>query len=115
MQTNDRVQVSEGAILVRHCLNLREQKTLLACCAELAAHPAGLYRPTVRGGGQMHVKMMCLGLHWNARTYKYETIRSDHDGLPVEPMPEPLSALARGIAAGVGMTFDPDLCIINFY
>ena len=31
-----------------------------------------MYTPTVRGGRPMSVGMLCLGRHWNARTYGYE-------------------------------------------
>ena len=33
------------------------------------------YVPVVRGGGKMHVRMLCLGRHWNGRTYEYEETR----------------------------------------
>ena len=73
------------------------------------------YVPTVRGGGIMHVRMLCLGRHWNGLLYKYEASRSDFDGLPVPPLPEDFRRLANGIAAAVGMRFDADLCILNYY
>ena len=73
------------------------------------------YVPTVRGGGRMHVRMLCLGRHWNGRTYAYEPVRSDFDGLAVPPVPALFRELAREVAASAGMTLDPDLCILNFY
>jgi DNA alkylation damage repair protein AlkB len=73
------------------------------------------YVPTVRGGGTMHVRMLCLGKHWNGLIYKYETSRSDFDGLPAPPLPEEFGRLANEIAASVGMRFDADLCILNYY
>ena len=73
------------------------------------------YVPVVRGGGKMHVRMLCLGRHWNGTTYTYEATRSDFDGLAVPPLPHELCALAREIAASVGMTLDADLCILNHY
>src|SRR5207237_526201 len=48
-------------------------------------------------------------------TYRYESTRSDFDGRPAPPLPEAFRALARDIAAAVGMCLDPDLCILNFY
>ena len=63
----------------------------------------------------MHVRMLCLGRHWNAKTYQYESTRSDFDGLPPPPLPPELRTLAREIAAQAGMTIDPDLCILNYY
>jgi DNA alkylation damage repair protein AlkB len=63
----------------------------------------------------MHVRMLCLGRHWNGKTYKYEPTRSDFDGLPAPPLPEAFTALAHDIAASVGMTIEADLCILNYY
>src|SRR5256885_14809491 len=36
-------------------------------------------------------------------------------GLPVPPLPVEFRALAREIAASVGMQLDADLCILNYY
>jgi alkylated DNA repair dioxygenase AlkB len=73
------------------------------------------YVPTVRGGGKMHVRMLCLGRHWNGKTYAYESVRSDFDGLAVPPLPDHFRTLAGDIAATSGMQFDPDICILNVY
>jgi DNA alkylation damage repair protein AlkB len=63
----------------------------------------------------MHVRMLCLGRHWNGQTYQYETRRSDFDDLQAPPLPANLADLAGGIARSVGMPFAPDLCILNYY
>ncbi len=63
----------------------------------------------------MHVRMLCLGRHWNGQTYQYEDTRTDFDGLPAPPLPDRFAVLAREIAAAAGMTLDPDLCILNYY
>jgi alkylated DNA repair protein (DNA oxidative demethylase) len=63
----------------------------------------------------MHVRMLCLGRHWNGKTYEYEPTRSDFDGRPAPPLPDNLRTLARDIAGSVGMAIDPDLCIVNYY
>jgi DNA alkylation damage repair protein AlkB len=63
----------------------------------------------------MSVRMLCLGRHWNARTYRYEDLRSDVDGLPPPALPAELSALASRVAAAAGFAFSPDLCIVNWY
>jgi alkylated DNA repair protein (DNA oxidative demethylase) len=77
--------------------------------------PAGGYVPTVRGGGRMRVRMVCLGRHWNPLTYRYEATRADYDGAPVPPVPADLAALAARIAEDAGFTFHPDICLINWY
>ena len=73
------------------------------------------YVPVVRGGGKMHVRMLCLGRHWNGMTYRYEETRSDYDQLAVPPLPAEFRDLARDIAAAAGMRLDADLCILNYY
>ena len=117
--SSERAEVAPGAVWLRGYLSLDEQVTLVQECRALMDGPAGGYVPRVRGGGKMHVRMVCLGRHWNARTYKYEATRADHDGAPVTPMPESLAALASRIAADAGVPYDaagrPDVAIINFY
>jgi len=63
----------------------------------------------------MHVRMLCLGRHWNAKTYQYEAARADFDGLAAPALPDDFRRLATAIAASVGMAIDPDLCILNYY
>jgi alkylated DNA repair protein (DNA oxidative demethylase) len=76
---------------------------------------AGFYEPVARGLGKMRLRMLCLGMHWNARTYKYESHRMDADGLPAPPLPEDLASVARRAAEAVGMHIDPDVAIVNAY
>ena len=110
-----RVEIGPGAFWLRQYLSLSTQRTLIDRCRQLVDGPVPAYVPVVRGGGKMHVRMLCLGRHWNGKTYRYEPARSDFDGLPAPPLPEEWCALAREIAAAAGMTFDPDLCILNVY
>jgi DNA alkylation damage repair protein AlkB len=88
---------------------------LVASCRALIDGDVPGYVPVVRGGGTMHVRVLCLGRPRNGKTYSYEAVRSDFDQRAVPPLPEPLRDLARGIAATAGMSFDPDLCILNYY
>ena len=104
-----------GAAWLRGCVPLQEQGAIAQACRALMADPAGGYVPTVRGGGKMHVRMLCLGRHWNPRTYTYEATRTDHDGAPVAPVPPAFVALASRIAREAGYTFVPDICLINLY
>jgi DNA alkylation damage repair protein AlkB len=91
------------------------QRALLDRCGALLAGPVPGYVPTVRGGGRMHVRMLCLGRHWNGRTYQYESTRTDYDGLSVPSIPDELEALARDAARRAGMSLEPDVCIMNYY
>lgn len=104
-----------GAAWLRGYLPLDEQRNVIQRCRALMEGPAGGYVPTVRGGGKMHVRMLCLGRHWNPRTYTYEQTRADHDGAPVGPVPPEFVALASRVAGDAGYVFEPDLCLINFY
>lgn len=77
--------------------------------------PAGGYVPTVRGGGKMHVRMVCLGRHWNPLTYTYASTRADYDNAPVGALPDDWAALAARLAEEAGFAFAPDICLVNFY
>jgi len=109
------MHLAEGAVHLERYLTLDAQRALVAECQALLDGAVPAYVPTVRGGGKMHVRMLCLGRHWNGQTYRYEPARSDFDGLPAPPLPENFRALANAIAASAGMTLDADLCILNSY
>ena len=94
---------------------MRDQRALVESCRALIDGAVPGYVPVVRGGGRMHVRMLCLGRHWNGKTYRYETHRTDFDQLAVPPLPAAFAQLASSIAAAAGMAFTPDLCILNYY
>src|SRR5206468_6967948 len=89
--------------------------SLVRLCQTLVDGDVPAYVPTVRGGGKMHVRMLCLGRHWNGTTYTYEAARTDFDGKRAPPLPAMLRDTAEEIASGVGQPFAPDLCILNYY
>ena len=109
------MEVAPGAVHLERCLARDRQRVLVDACRALVDGDVPAYVPVVRGGGKMHVRMLCLGRHWNGRTYRYEPTRSDYDQREVPPLPEFLGELARELAAAAGMTIDPDLCILNYY
>jgi len=109
------VELGPGAFHLPHYLSIERQAALLAQCRALADGDVPAYVPVVRGGGKMHVRMLCLGRHWNGKTYRYEPTRSDFDDLPAPPLPEEFRRLAGEIAASAGMSLDADLCILNYY
>jgi alkylated DNA repair protein (DNA oxidative demethylase) len=109
------VEIAPGAFHLPRYLEPAEQAAVVARCRALIDGDVPAYVPVVRGGGRMHVRMLCLGRHWNGKTYAYEDVRSDFDGLPAPPLPDELRALATRIAASVGMTLAADLCILNYY
>jgi len=107
--------IAPGAAHLSARLTLDEQRRLVARCLELGSGGARFYTPIVRGNHPMSVRMLCLGRHWNARTYRYEDVRGDVDGLPAPPLPADLAELAAAIARDAGFAMSPDLCIINWY
>jgi DNA oxidative demethylase len=109
------VEIAAGAFHLQQYLSLDEQRAIVEQCQALVDGEVPAYVPIVRGGGKMHVRMLCLGRHWNGKTYTYESVRSDFDGLPVPPLPDTFKAIANRIAADVGMPLDADLCILNYY
>jgi len=109
------MEIAPGAHHLPSYLSFDDQHRLVDRCHTLMDGDVAGYVPHVRGGGTMHVRMLCLGRHWNGLLYRYEPARSDFDGLPAPALPEDLRGLACRIAEAVGMAFDPDLCILNFY
>ena len=109
------MEIGPGAFHFVRYLGVADQRALVDRCRVLVDGAVPAYVPVVRGGGTMHVRMLCLGRHWNGKTYTYETHRSDFDNLPAPPLPPSFAQLARDIARSAGMTLDPDLCILNYY
>ncbi len=113
------MEVAPGAHHLARYLDLERQRALADQCRTLLDGPVPGYIPIVRGGGQMRVRMLCLGRHWNGKTYRYESTRSDFDNLPVPALPPEFTSLAAEVANAVGMSlaprFEADLCILNYY
>jgi DNA alkylation damage repair protein AlkB len=107
--------VFPGVFYHQNFVAAAEQRHLWEVCRQLADGPVPMYTPTVRGGKQMSVRMLCLGKHWNAQTYSYEDTRSDFDHLRVPEIPGELVELAVNAAELSGFVVKPDLCIMNFY
>ena len=109
------MEIAPGVSHLPRYLSIEQQRALVDRCRALIDGPVPAYVPVVRGGGRMHVRMLCLGRHWNGQTYTYEAARADYDNLPAPPLPEAFRDVARAIARDAGMPFEPDLCILNFY
>ena len=111
-----RIDVADGAVWLKGFLPPSDQEAIAARATALLDGPHGGYVPTVRGGGKMRVRMLCLGRHWNPLNYRYESTRADHDGAPVEPIPPEWVSLAGSAAAAAGFPgVRPDVCLINWY
>ena len=109
------MEIGPGAVHLPHYLSLDRQRRIAARCVELIDGAVPGYVPVVRGGGRMHVRMLCLGRHWNGKTYRYEDTRADYDGLPAPALPDDWRALAAEVANSAGTALDADLCILNYY
>jgi DNA oxidative demethylase len=109
------LEIAPGATHFRRYLDLDRQRALADECRLLIDGPVPAYVPIVRGGGRMHVRMLCLGRHWNGKTYTYAPTRADYDDLPAPPLPPSFRALARELANAAGLAIDPDICILNYY
>lgn len=109
------MEIAPGAFHLRRFLTMDTQRALLDRCRALMDGDVPGYVPIVRGGGTMHVRMLCLGRHWNGRTYRYEPTRTDFDNLTAPPLPDDFKALARDAAAAAGMAIAADVCILNYY
>ena len=109
------MQIADGAFHLQRFLTLDRQREIRDACVALMEGDVPAYVPVVRGGGKMHVRMLCLGRHWNGKTYQYEPTRSDFDDKPAPPLPASFKSLAREAAEACGMTLDADLCIMNHY
>jgi DNA oxidative demethylase len=109
------MELPAGAVHLASHLEIDRQRLFVAECRALLDGAVPGYVPIVRGGGKMHVRMLCLGRHWNGQTYRYESARTDFDGLPAPPLPQSFKALANSIARAAGMNLDADLCILNYY
>ena len=109
------MEIAPGAHHFPHFLSIARQRAIAGTCRALVDGPVPAYVPVVRGGGKMHVRMLCLGRHWNAKTYQYESTRADFDNLAPPALPGEFRALAADIAERAGMRLEPDLCILNYY
>jgi len=109
------MEIAPGAHHFPGYFELERQRAIVGACRALVDGAVPAYVPTVRGGGKMHVRMLCLGRHWNGQTYRYEPTRSDFDQLPVPALPASFRALAAEIAGAAGMVLAADLCILNYY
>ena len=114
------VVLQDGMVLLRGALDLTAQQAVVDLVREIGVGPAGFYTPRSRGG-TMHLRMMCLGWHWDSVTQRYGPTRSNLDGGAVAPLPPELWALVQAAAhtateacASVP-SLEPGVCLVNHY
>ncbi|GFR42813.1 hypothetical protein Agub_g3703 [Astrephomene gubernaculifera] len=84
-----------GVVLLKGYLSLDEQIRIVRQIRDLGVGPGGFYTPSYNTGARLSLKMMCMGLHWEPRTSKYETTRSSYDGAKPPAIPSWLVDLSR--------------------
>ncbi|EFJ47865.1 hypothetical protein VOLCADRAFT_101962 [Volvox carteri f. nagariensis] len=115
-----------GVILLKGYLTMDEQIRIVLQIRELGVGPGGFYTPSYNTGARLSLRMMCMGLHWEPRTSKYEATRSSYDGATPPPIPSwlvelcgrCLGAASAAAAAAGGIQLPPlrpDICLANFY
>jgi alkylated DNA repair protein (DNA oxidative demethylase) len=109
------IQIADGAFHLPGFLDEEAQRALASECLALDGAPAAFYTPIARGLHPMSVRMLCLGRHWNAVTYRYEATRTDVDGLHVPPLPPAFVEIAAHLAGAAGFPMHADICIVNWY
>lgn len=103
-----------------HIPKFLTQNQQLSVLEELRNIKPSFYTPTLSSGIQLNLKMNCLGKHWNAKTYKYQSIREDVDQKPTPPIPPLIQsigklALKESNYLDKSKIVDFDVCIVNFY
>ncbi|XP_047167061.1 alpha-ketoglutarate-dependent dioxygenase AlkB-like [Vigna umbellata] len=119
-----------GMVLLKNFISHDEQVDIVKVCRELGLGLGGFYQPGYSNGAKLQLKMMCLGMDWNPRTYKYGNKRI-FDGSTPPSIPNHFSELVRrAIQEAQSLTkkeyraskledilpsMTPDICIVNFY
>jgi alkylated DNA repair protein (DNA oxidative demethylase) len=112
-----RRELAPGAVHLPDWLDQPRQRELVEACRGWASQGPGMRAATLPNGGQMSVRMVCLGWHWVP--YRYSRTRDDQDGSPVAPVPDWLVELGRQAVADAHddatCTYSPDIALINYY
>ncbi len=106
-------EVAPGAVHVPGWLDLDQQRRLVQACREWATGPVPMRATRLPGGGQMSVRTVCLGWHW--QPYRYTRTSG---GVPVLPLPPWLVQLGRAAVAtayGDKRGYEPDAALVNYY
>lgn len=72
-----------GMVLLRGWLSQAQQAEIVGAVRVLGMGPGGFYQPSYSTGGQLSLKMMGLGMHWEPRTASYEQVRGRGRGYPL--------------------------------
>jgi len=122
----DQSSLPPGVVLLRGWLSIEEQVEIIRVLRDLGKGQGGFYTPSYGPGQSMHLRMMCLGKHWEPRSHSYEDVRSSHDGATPPTIPPILHDVCIKAAEqcvqvsqreqGVRLpSISPDICLVNYY
>jgi len=114
-----------GMVLVRAFLSQSQQQEVVDLCRAVGVSAAGFHAPTYTNGAHLHLKMLCMGQHWNLEKHCYEPTRYfDNQKVPaVNPRLLDIAKQALQRAQEVARkdrncplpSCSPDVLIVNFY
>eukprot|EP00803_Ostreobium_quekettii_P008314 evm.model.scf_263.6 EVM.evm.TU.scf_263.6 scf_263:53477-59707(+) len=114
-------QLPDGMVLLRGWLDVDTQVKIVQCFHKLGMGEGGFYTPTYAGGAELHVRMMCLGKHWDLRDRVYSDVRSI-DGSRIPPIPPWLAKLVADCLSDASAArkqafpkMETNVAIANFY
>src|SRR5437868_48436 len=71
-QTPKMIQLQPGLVLIRQAMTVVQQNELLTQVNAIGQSPThGFYQPQTTFGKPYRLKMLCVGQHWDSKTYKY--------------------------------------------
>lgn len=111
--------LAPGAVHVPGWLDPDGRRKLVAACRDWAAGPVPMRRTRLPRGGEMSVRTVCLGWHW--QPYRYTRTADDVNGARVAEFPDWLAGLGRRAVAdayedpAAADGYAPDTALVNFY
>lgn len=130
MEGKSIIELRSGMILLKKYLSFDDQVKIVKECRELGIGPGGFYEPGFRDGGNLHLKMMCLGQNWDPEKSAYGDTRPSDGAKPplvpsdfiqlVEGAIEACHSFLRERSKGLNVgrllpSMSPNICIVNFY
>ena len=106
----------DGIQIRTNAVHPPEQRRIIGILRDLREY---FYVPKTPYGNSYHLSMMCMGMHWNPITYKYDTHRNDYDKRLCPQIPELLLETAN-LTVKEMYPDTPDLpsfdlCVCNWY
>lgn len=115
-----RREVALDAVHVPQWLDLAQQRHLVRVCRRWAAGPVPMRAARLPNGGQMSVRTVCLGWHWQPYRYTRTADAAGGGAVAVAALPQWLADLGRDALAtaynpSAAACYRPDTALINYY